>query len=221
MPPLICNRSPNCLCSTIKSRRRPNPRALLRRGISVCALYTSWQKALRRIKPMSTTITDMSLQSMVHSISRVVVRWLYFFHPWYLGIAHPFTIPLAVSGYDLIPQAGWRRPEYDIIPAPRVSMSDWSPTNTVGHSCRVLLYDLTRSLPQRNAIHKPGMVPLTHASFRNRSVCPSQFLMQLQRSLNFFEIPLHISNSIVIQDGLTLLVQGASCLHSVGFAFER
>ena len=45
--------------------------------------------------------------------------------------------------------------------------------------------------------------------------------MPLQRSLNFFASPLHISNGVVIQGGLTLLVQGASCLHSVGFALER
>ena len=71
------------------------------------------------------------------------------FHPWYLGMAHPFTLPLAVGGYDVPQQARWRRPEDDLILEPRVGLSDWIATDTVGPSCRVLLYDLTRSLPQR------------------------------------------------------------------------
>ena len=64
-------------------------------------------------------------------------------------MAHPFTLPLAVGGYDLPQQARWRRPEDDIIPEPRVGMTDWIDTDTVGPSCRVLLFDLAKSLPQR------------------------------------------------------------------------
>ena len=47
------------------------------------------------------------------------------FHPWYLGMAHPFTLPLAVGGYDVPFQPRWRRPEDEDIPFPRSRMPDW------------------------------------------------------------------------------------------------
>ena len=33
------------------------------------------------------------------------------FKPQYLGIAHPFTLPRAVDGYDVPGRSGWRRPD--------------------------------------------------------------------------------------------------------------
>ena len=47
------------------------------------------------------------------------------FHPWYLGMAFPFTLPLAVGGYDVPHKARWRRPEYEDIPWPRSTLPDW------------------------------------------------------------------------------------------------
>ena len=81
------------------------------------------------------------------------------FHPWYLGMAHPFTLPLAVGGYDVPHQPRWRRPEDDDIPFPRVSLSSWFKNckecdgqhlhDRVGPACKVQLFDITRGLPQR------------------------------------------------------------------------
>ena len=33
------------------------------------------------------------------------------FQPQYLGLAHPFTLPLAVGGYDVPGKQRWRRPD--------------------------------------------------------------------------------------------------------------
>jgi hypothetical protein len=76
------------------------------------------------------------------------------FKAWYLGMAHPFTMPLAVGGYDVPHEPRWRRPEDDDIPFPRSRCSNWMPKamakhSEVGPACRVKLFDITRSLPQR------------------------------------------------------------------------
>jgi hypothetical protein len=73
---------------------------------------------------------------------------------WYLGMAHPFTMPFAVGGYDIPNVDRWRRPENDSIPYPRVHWQSWMPECNPGHSaigpaCTVKLFDVTRSLPQR------------------------------------------------------------------------
>ena len=54
----------------------------------------------------------------IASGSKLVPQFL----PWYLGMAHPFTIPCAVGGYDVPFQSRWRRPEDDDIPFPRSNM---------------------------------------------------------------------------------------------------
>ena len=54
------------------------------------------------------------------------------FHAAYLGMAFPFTIPVAVGSYDIKGQEKWRR----------------APTDDFEAS-QVLLFDLARSLPQR------------------------------------------------------------------------
>ena len=76
------------------------------------------------------------------------------FHSWYLGMAHPFTIPSAVGGYDVPNQYRWRRPEDEDIASPRSIMPDWLPLEEDAHSrigtaCNVKLFDITRGLPQR------------------------------------------------------------------------
>ena len=81
------------------------------------------------------------------------------FHPWYLGMAHPFTLPLAVGGYDVPHHPRWRRPENSDIPFPRSLMPDWSEPfrgcvpdprhGQIGPACTVKLVDITRGLPQR------------------------------------------------------------------------
>ena len=76
------------------------------------------------------------------------------FKPWYLGMAHPYTIPVAVGGYDVPHQERWRRPEDESIPYPRAHLANWMPKCSPAHSaiglaCKVRLFDITRSLPQR------------------------------------------------------------------------
>ena len=58
------------------------------------------------------------------------------FHPAYLGMAFPFTLPVAVGGYDVRGQERWRR-ETDAV-----ACDDFK-------ACEVKLYDVTRALPQR------------------------------------------------------------------------
>ena len=36
------------------------------------------------------------------------------FHPQYIGMVHPYTLPIAVGGYDVPGEKRWRRPEQDI-----------------------------------------------------------------------------------------------------------
>ena len=76
------------------------------------------------------------------------------FHPWYLGMAYPYTIPLAVGGYDVPNVPRWRRPENEDVPWPRAHLATWlkelsGDHDMVGPACSVRLFDLTRGLPQR------------------------------------------------------------------------
>ena len=56
------------------------------------------------------------------------------YHPAYLGMAFPFTLPVAVGGYDVRGMDRWRRDG--------AAAGDFT-------ACEVKLYDVTRSLPQR------------------------------------------------------------------------
>ena len=73
------------------------------------------------------------------------------FLPWYIGMAFPFTLPLAVGGYDVPFQSRWRRPEDEDVPYPRATLPNWLPGDhgLVGPACKVRLFDITRGLPQR------------------------------------------------------------------------
>ena len=69
-------------------------------------------------------------------------------------MAFPFTLPLAVGGYDVPFKPRWRRPEYEDIPWPRECLPGWLEPmqrehSTIGPSCMVRLFDITRGLPQR------------------------------------------------------------------------
>ena len=44
---------------------------------------------------------------------------------WYLGMAFPYTMPLAVGGYDVPDAPRWRRPESSNLPTPRALLKDW------------------------------------------------------------------------------------------------
>ena len=70
------------------------------------------------------------------------------FKPWYLGMAHPYTMPLAVGGYDVPHEPRWRRPEDDDVPFPRTRFPNWVPNamakhSEIGPACRVKLFDIT------------------------------------------------------------------------------
>ena len=80
------------------------------------------------------------------------------FHALYLGPAHPYTLPVAVGGYDVPRRARWRRPEKIVshatpltsapdrhLPLP-LSDSFFAQQNQVTPPT-VKLYDITRSLP--------------------------------------------------------------------------
>ena len=90
------------------------------------------------------------------------------FKPWYIGMAHPFTLPMAVGGYDVPHMERWRRPEDDEVQRKplfrtlgeyslggtpiRCEMSACACQErhvTPGPACRVKLFDITRGLPQR------------------------------------------------------------------------
>ena len=81
------------------------------------------------------------------------------FNPWYLGMAFPFTVPLAVGSYDIPHQPRWRRPNDEDLPYPRTHLlsgihdcqdKSWLFDHSkVGPACRVQLFDITRGLPQR------------------------------------------------------------------------
>ena len=67
------------------------------------------------------------------------------FHPQYIGMVHPYTIPIAVGGYDVPGQKRWRRPELDVDTLQNYK-KDAIHSGGVG---LVKLFDVTRGLPQR------------------------------------------------------------------------
>ena len=80
----------------------------------------------------------------IQTSSKMISQFL----PWYIGMAHPFTLPLAVGGYDVPYQPRWRRPENDDIPKPRAILASCL-YSRVGPACKVQLFDIARGLPQR------------------------------------------------------------------------
>ena len=67
------------------------------------------------------------------------------FRPQYIGMVHPYTLPIAVGGYDIPGQKRWRRPELN-MDALAEYQKDPHQTGSVG---LVKLFDVTRGLPQR------------------------------------------------------------------------
>ena len=67
------------------------------------------------------------------------------FHPQYIGIFHPYTLPIAVGGYDVPGQKRWRRPEQDINALQRYKRETFQ-SGSVG---LVRLFDVARGQPQR------------------------------------------------------------------------
>ena len=67
------------------------------------------------------------------------------FRPQYIGMVHPYTLPIAVGGYDIPGQKRWRRPELN-MDALGEYQKDPHQTGSVG---LVKLFDVTRGLPQR------------------------------------------------------------------------
>ena len=67
------------------------------------------------------------------------------FRPQYIGMVHPYTLPIAVGGYDVPGQKRWRRPELNLN-AHEEYQADSSRSGSVG---LVKLFDVTRGLPQR------------------------------------------------------------------------
>ena len=79
------------------------------------------------------------------------------FHPQYLGLAHPFTLPVAVGGYD-IPgrKERWRRPlQAQLTPSATPGSGGLRLENAYFKAqqqvepARVKLFDITRGLPSR------------------------------------------------------------------------
>ena len=67
------------------------------------------------------------------------------FRSSYIGMAHPYTLPFAVGGYDVVGQKRWRRPEIEA----ESSQGTARDSCTDGGAGLVKLFDLTRGLPQR------------------------------------------------------------------------
>ena len=67
------------------------------------------------------------------------------FRPQYIGMVHPYTLPIAVGGYDVPGKKRWRRPELDLNALEKYK-ADSSRSGGVG---LVKLFDVTRGLPQR------------------------------------------------------------------------
>ena len=73
------------------------------------------------------------------------------FQPQYLGLAHPFTLPVAVGGYDIPKKTRWRRPDTE-----RLALQGGVPIADTRFSkqpqvsaAQVKLFDITRSLSRR------------------------------------------------------------------------
>ena len=60
-------------------------------------------------------------------------------------MVHPYTLPIAVGGYDVPGQKRWRRPELDLN-ALQYYKKDSFRSGSVG---LVKLFDVARGLPQR------------------------------------------------------------------------
>ena len=82
------------------------------------------------------------------------------FQPFYLGVAHPFTMPMAVGGYDVPGKDRWRRPVWeDISTGVRGThrreanniplVDDFLRMQDQVEPAKVKLFDLTRGLPRR------------------------------------------------------------------------
>ena len=67
------------------------------------------------------------------------------FRPQYIGMVHPYTLPIAVGGYDIPGQKRWRRPELNLHAVEEYRRS----SNQTGSVGMVRLFDVTRGLPQR------------------------------------------------------------------------
>ena len=69
------------------------------------------------------------------------------FRPQYIGMVHPYTVPIAVGGYDIPGQKRWRRPELNLHAVEEYQNQKGShQTGSVG---MVRLFDVARGLPQR------------------------------------------------------------------------
>ena len=67
------------------------------------------------------------------------------FKPQYLGMTHPYALPIAVGGYDIVGEPRWRRQELELH-----ALQDFSPgTFADGQVGMVRLFDVARGLPQR------------------------------------------------------------------------
>ena len=69
--------------------------------------------------------------------------------PEYLGFANPFTMPVAVGGYDFPGQDGsrWRRPTAE--DAKLHMKTDWFRGQLQSAAAEVKLFDITRGMPRR------------------------------------------------------------------------
>ena len=75
--------------------------------------------------------------------------------PQYIGFAHPFTLPIAVGGYDVPTTPLWRRPDWFMVSQEKeegralfLQNEIFDAQQQVGAS-PVKLFDLARSLPRR------------------------------------------------------------------------
>ena len=75
--------------------------------------------------------------------------------PQYLGFANPFTMPVAVGGYDVYRKERWRRPsatDLDVEAGGRGPLrmqSDYFKSQSQVEAARVELFDLARGMPRR------------------------------------------------------------------------
>ena len=73
------------------------------------------------------------------------------FRPQYLGMAHPYTLPVAVGGCDIPGHPRWRRPTAQEVEERPVAIEDpfFSENNCQVGAAKVQIFDLARSLPRR------------------------------------------------------------------------
>jgi len=73
------------------------------------------------------------------------------FQPQYLGLAYPFTLPLAVGGYDVPGKPRWRRPDEKRLSEQGAVLLDdpFFNLQIQTSAAEVKLFDITRSLPRR------------------------------------------------------------------------